>query len=91
MVVSVQLFGSLNFLIIIRYILRRYICIFVEQAVILTGKRRLKREKIQEITKEKEKKREENQKNEVIKRKGKNKDKKRKEIEKRKRKSGSCG
>ena len=51
--------------------------LFVAQAVILTGKRSLKRQKIKEI-KEKLKKRQENQKKEVIKRKGKNKDKKRK-------------
>ena len=56
---------------------------FVAQTVILTGKRSLKRQKIKEITKEKEKKRQENQKNEVIKRKGKNKIRKEK---KRKRK-----
>ena len=43
----------------------------VVQAVILTVKRSLKRRKIKEVTKEKEKKRQENQKNEVIKRKGK--------------------
>ena len=52
--------------------------LFVAQAVILTGKRSLKRQKIKEITKEKEKKRQENQKNEVIKRKC--KDKKKKKI-----------
>ena len=61
-----------------RYILKTYSYIFVAQAVILTVKRSLKRRKIKQITKEKEKKRQENQKNEVIKRKGKNKDNKRK-------------
>jgi len=45
-------------------------------AVILTGKRSLERQKIKEITKEGEKKRQDNQKNDVIKRK-KNKDRKR--------------
>ena len=58
MVGGVQLFGSLSLLIIIRYILQRYSYIFVAQAVILTGKRSLKRRKIKEITKEKEKTRE---------------------------------
>ena len=53
--------------------------LFVAQAVILTGQRSLKRQKIKQITKEKDQKRRENQKNEVIKRKG--KDKKRKEKE----------
>ena len=42
--------------------------LFVAQAVILKGKRSLKRHKIKEITREKEKKRPENQKKEVIKR-----------------------
>ena len=39
------------------------------KAVILTGKRSLKRQNMKEITKEKEKKRQENQKNEIIRRK----------------------
>ena len=64
---GVQPFGSLNLLILIRYILQTYSYIFVAKAVILTGKRSLKRQNMKEITKEKEKKRQENQKNEVIK------------------------
>ena len=44
----------------------------------MTGKRILRRQKIKEITKEKENKRHQNQKNEVFKRKIKNKDNKRK-------------
>ena len=47
------------------------------KAVILTGKRSLKRQNMKEVTKEKEKKRQENQKNEIIKWKGKYKNKKR--------------
>ena len=78
MVGGVQLFGSLNLLIIIRYILQTYSYIFVAQAVILTEKRSLKRQMIKEVTKEKGRKRQENQKNEVIKRKGKDKKRKRK-------------
>ena len=58
MVGGVQLFGSLNLLIIIRYILSIHSYIFVAQAVILTGKRNLKRRKIKQIKKEKEKERE---------------------------------
>ena len=54
--------------------------LFVTPAVILTWKRSLEKQKIREITKEREKKRHENQKSEVIKRK-KNKDKKRKDKE----------
>ena len=81
MVGGVQLFVSLSLLIIIGYMLRRYSYIFVAQALILTGKRSLKRQMIKEVTKEKGKKRQENQKNEVIKRKGKNKNKKNKEKE----------
>ena len=53
--------------------------LFVAQAFILRGKRSLKRQKIKEITKEKEKKRQENQKNGVYK--GKEKIKIRKEKE----------
>ena len=52
--------------------------LFLAQAIILTGRRILKRQKIKEITKEKEKKRQQNQKNEVLKRKVKNKYNKRK-------------
>ena len=63
---------------LIRYILKTYSYIFVAQAVILTVKRSLKRRTIKHITKQKEKKRQENQKNEVIKRKC--KDKKKKKI-----------
>ena len=63
---------------IIRYILKTYSYIFVAHAVILTVKRSLKRRTIKQITKQKEKKRQENQKNEVIKRKC--KDKKKKKI-----------
>ena len=48
------------------------------KVIILTGKRILRRQKIKEITKEKENKRHQNQKNEVFKRKVKNKDNKRK-------------
>ena len=62
----------------IRYILKTYSYIFVAQAVILTVKRSLKRRTIKHITKQKEKKSQENQKNEVIKRKC--KDKKKKKI-----------
>ena len=50
--------------------------LFVAQALVLTGKRSLKRQKIKDI-KEKLKKRQENQKKEVIKRKGKEKKRKR--------------
>ena len=56
MVGSVQLFGFLSRLIIILYILQRYSYIFVAQAVFLTGNISLKRRKIKQITKEKEKK-----------------------------------
>ena len=63
---------------LIRYILQTYSYIFAAQAVILMGKRSLKRQMIKEVTREKEKKRQENQKNEVIKRKGKDKKKKKK-------------
>ena len=75
MVGGVQLFGSLNLMKIIRYILYKYSYIFVAHAVILTVKRSLKNERKTD-NKRKEKKRQENQKNQVIKRKGKNRDKK---------------
>jgi len=55
---GVQLFGSLSLDNNNSYIPQRYSYIFVAQAVILTGKRGLKRRKINQITKEKEKKRE---------------------------------
>ena len=41
--------------------------IFIAQALILTGKRSLKRQKIKEITKETEKERQENQKTKLVK------------------------
>ena len=55
---------------------------FCSTSFIFTGKRSLKRHNIKEIKKEREKKRQENQKNEVIKRKEKNDKKKRKEKKK---------
>ena len=45
MVGGVQLFGSLNLMKIIRYILYKYSYIFVAHAVILTVKRSLKNER----------------------------------------------
>ena len=73
---GVQPFGSLNLLILIRYILQTYSYIFVAKAVILTGKRSLKRQNMKEITKEKEKTRESEKRS--YKRKGKDKNRKRK-------------